>query len=70
MPLREFDCRKCDHTIERIESLNPPPPPMCEQCGEPMTQVIAAPAIAFRGRGWAVDGYVKKMVQDKIESGE
>lgn len=58
MPLYEFECQKCHHRFERIQSVSAPDP-ACEKCGGKVERVLHAPAVQFRGSGWYVTDYAK-----------
>ena len=55
MPIYEYRCSACDHLAELLLGLNDPPPQFCLSCGAEgtMRKSFAAPAILFKGSGWA-----------------
>ena len=54
MPLYDYDCAACGRRFEVIHGLNDPAPEHCPLCGEgPIRKAFAAPAIHFKGSGWA-----------------
>jgi putative FmdB family regulatory protein len=57
MPIYEYQCAKCGQRIERLQSVNDPPPKSCEACGGAMTRLVSAPAFQFKGSGWYVTDY-------------
>jgi putative FmdB family regulatory protein len=59
MPLYEYQCKKCKHRFEKIQSFSAPHVKKCPKCGGPVEQVISAPAVQFKGSGWYVTDYAK-----------
>jgi putative FmdB family regulatory protein len=60
MPLYEYQCRKCGHRFERIESASASAKKKCPQCRGKAERLLAAPAIQFKGSGWYVTDYAAK----------
>jgi putative FmdB family regulatory protein len=60
MPLYEYECKKCHHRFERIQSFSARHLKKCPDCGAPVEQLISAPAVQFKGSGWYVNDYAKK----------
>ena len=58
MPLYEFQCEKCHHRFEKIQSVSAPDP-KCEKCGGKVERLLHAPAVQFKGSGWYVTDYAK-----------
>jgi putative FmdB family regulatory protein len=54
MPLYDYDCAECGRRIEVIHGVHAPGPTHCPNCGGgPLKKAIAAPAVHFKGSGWA-----------------
>jgi putative FmdB family regulatory protein len=53
MPVYEYACRSCGRRVEVIHGINDPAPTTCEACGGVLAKVLSAPAIVFKGSGWA-----------------
>jgi len=54
MPLYDYDCLACGRRIEVIHGVHAPGPAHCPNCGQgPMRKAITAPAVHFKGSGWA-----------------
>ena len=54
MPLYDYDCAACGRRFEVIHGVNDPAPVQCPLCGSgPVRKAFAAPAIHFKGSGWA-----------------
>ena len=53
MPIYDYRCTLCSHEIEVIHGIDAPGPTECDVCGGPMRKALSAPAIHFKGSGWA-----------------
>jgi putative FmdB family regulatory protein len=60
MPLYEYECKKCHHRVEKIQSFSARHMKKCPDCGGALEQLISAPAVQFKGSGWYVTDYAKK----------
>jgi putative FmdB family regulatory protein len=60
VPLYEYQCLKCGHRVEKIESVSGPHLKKCPKCGGKVEALISAPAIQFKGSGWYVTDYAGK----------
>ena len=59
MPLYEYQCKKCGHRFEKIQTFSAPEIKECPVCGSEVEKLISAPAIQFKGSGWYVSDYGK-----------
>lgn len=55
MPIYDYLCSACDHRADILHGINDPGPNFCPSCGGEgtMRKQFAAPAIHFKGSGWA-----------------
>lgn len=55
MPIYEYVCTACDHRADILHGINDPGPNFCPSCGREgtMRKQFAAPAIHYKGSGWA-----------------
>ncbi len=60
MPLYEYECVKCGHRFEKIESASASTTKKCPKCSAKAERLLAAPAIQFKGSGWYVTDYAGK----------
>ena len=66
MPIYDYVCESCGHVMEVVHGISAAGPTECPECGGVLAKAFAAPAIHFRGSGWAkkdrksVSGPVKK----------
>lgn len=61
MPIYEYACESCRSRFEVQQKVSDPPISTCVKCGAPVTKVISAPAIMFKGSGWYVTDYSEKL---------
>ena len=60
MPLYEYQCKKCKHRFEKIQSFSDAPIKKCPECGAAVEKLFSAPAVHFKGSGFYVTDYAKK----------
>jgi len=53
MPLYDYQCQNCGHSVEVMHGVNEPGPQRCDRCGGAMRKLLSTPAIVFKGSGWA-----------------
>ena len=54
MPLYDYDCAACGRRFETIHGVYGDPPAVCPLCGSgPVRKAIGAPAVHYKGSGWA-----------------
>jgi putative FmdB family regulatory protein len=54
MPLYDYDCSACGRRFEVVHGVHVEGPTVCPICGKgPIRKAIAAPAVHFKGTGWA-----------------
>ena len=54
MPRYDYDCAACGRRVEVVHGVYEPGPTQCPNCGGgPLKKAIAAPAVHFKGSGWA-----------------
>jgi len=68
LPLYEYECVKCGHRFEKIESSSASTTKKCPKCGAKSERLLAAPAIQFKGSGWYVTDYAGKSSGSASES--
>jgi len=60
VPLYEYECKKCHHRFEKIQSFSDPEEKVCPKCGGEVERLISPPAVQFKGTGWYVTDYARK----------
>lgn len=53
MPIYDYRCTSCGHSVEVVHSISGTGPATCEVCGGAMKKAVSTPAIHFKGSGWA-----------------
>jgi len=53
MPIYEYACKKCDHTLDALQKMSDDPLVDCPECGEPaLRKLLSAPRFRLKGAGW------------------
>ena len=60
MPIYEYGC-EAGHRFEVTQKMTDPPVSTCQVCALPVSKLISASAISFKGSGWYVTDYSNKM---------
>jgi putative FmdB family regulatory protein len=60
MPIHEYQCRKCETVVERIEGVRDRPMKKCPSCGGKVDQMISSSAFVLKGNGWYASDYGTK----------
>ena len=60
MPVYEYGC-EAGHRFEVKQSFSDAPIMTCQVCSLPVTKLISASGISFKGSGWYVTDYSNKM---------
>jgi putative FmdB family regulatory protein len=53
VPTYDYVCSACGHRLEVMHGVHGHGPAACPRCGGPMRKAFAAPAVHFKGTGWA-----------------
>ncbi len=54
MPIYDYECANCRRRFEVVHGVHVPGPTSCPLCGGgPVRKAISAPAVHFKGSGWA-----------------
>lgn len=54
MPIYDYECANCRRRFESMHGVHAPGPVACPLCGGgPVRKAISAPAVHFKGSGWA-----------------
>jgi putative FmdB family regulatory protein len=70
VPIYEYACRKCNHTLDALQKLNDAPLVECPECGEPeLRRLISAPRFRLKGQGWYETDF-KKDKQRNLQSSD
>lgn len=53
MPIYEYACDACDHTLDALQKISEEPLKFCPECGaESLRKLISAPNFRLKGSGW------------------
>ena len=53
MPIYEYECQKCGHTLEALQKLSDKPLRECPECGKhQLKRLVSAPMFRLAGSGW------------------
>ena len=53
MPIYEYQCKACGHTLDALQSMSEDPLTYCPDCGEPeLRKLMSAPRFRLKGDGW------------------
>lgn len=69
MPIYEYACRKCNHTLDALQKLSDPPLVECPECGEQeLRRLISAPRFRLKGAGWYETDFKKDKQRNLLSS--
>ena len=58
MPIYEYKCAECGHTLEVLQKLTAPPPIDCPSCGKAaLAKQVTAAGFQLKGSGWYVTDF-------------
>ena len=60
MPVYEYGC-EAGHRFEVAQKFSDSPITTCRACAQPVSKLISAPAIMFKGSGWYITDYSDKL---------
>jgi putative FmdB family regulatory protein len=61
MPIYEYACKNCAHTLEALQKMNEDPLVYCPLCDEAeLKRLISAPQFRLKGKGWYETDFKKK----------
>ena len=53
MPIYEYECSECGHTLEKLQKISDAPLTDCPSCGKPALQkLVSAAGFRLKGGGW------------------
>ena len=70
MPIYEYACKSCDHTLDALQKMSDDPLLDCPECGKPaLKRLISAPRFRLKGEGWYETDF-KKDNQRNLAKGD
>ena len=67
MPVYEYGCG-AGHRFEVTQKFSDAPLTTCQACAQPVSKLISAPAIMFKGSGWYITDYSDKLKPTAAEA--
>jgi putative FmdB family regulatory protein len=67
MPVYEYGCA-AGHRFEVTQKLSDLPITTCQACAQPVSKLLSAPAIMFKGSGWYITDYSDKLKPTAAEA--
>jgi len=53
MPIYEYACKKCEHSLDALQKIADAPLVDCPACGETsLKRLLSAPRFRLKGKGW------------------
>lgn len=69
MPIYEYACKNCEHTLDALQKMNEDPLVYCPSCGEPrLKRLISAPRFRLKGKGWYETDFKKDNQRNLLSS--
>lgn len=61
MPIYEYACKECGHTLDALQKVADAPLTECPECGKPaLRRLISAPRFRLKGEGWYETDFKKE----------
>jgi putative FmdB family regulatory protein len=73
MPIYEYQCQKCGHTLEALQKFSDKPLRECPECGRhQLKRLVSAPLFRLAGSGWYETDFKseKERKRNLLEKGE
>jgi len=69
VPIYEYACKKCDHTLDALQKMSDDSLVECPECGEPaLKRLISAPRFRLKGKGWYETDFKKDNQRNVLKS--
>lgn len=69
MPIYEYACKKCNHTLDALQKMSDAPLVDCPECGEPeLRRLVSAPRFRLKGQGWYETDFKKDKQRNILSS--
>lgn len=70
MPIYEYACKNCGHTLDELQKISDEPLVDCPECGQAqLKRLLSAPRFRLKGAGWYETDF-KKDNQRNLVKGE
>ena len=69
MPIYEYACKSCDHSLDALQKISDAPLVDCPACGEPaLRKLLSAPRFRLKGEGWYETDFKKDNQKNILKS--
>lgn len=69
MPIYEYACTNCDHSLDALQKMSDDPLRECPECGEPsLKRLLSAPRFRLKGEGWYETDFKKENQRNVLKS--
>ncbi len=69
MPIYEYACKECGHTLDALQKVADAPLTDCPECGKAaLRRLISAPRFRLKGDGWYETDFKKKNRRNLVTS--
>ncbi len=69
MPIYEYACKICEHTLDALQKMDEDPLVYCPSCGKPgLKKLISAPRFRLKGEGWYETDFKKDNQRNLLKS--
>ena len=69
MPIYEYACTNCDHTLDALQKMSDASLVDCPACGEPaLRRLLSAPRFRLKGKGWYETDFKKDNQRNVLKS--
>ena len=69
MPIYEYVCKNCDHTLDALQKISDDPLVDCPECGKPgLKRLLSAPRFRLKGAGWYETDFKKDNQRNVLKS--
>ena len=69
MPIYEYACGNCDHTLDALQKMSDEPLVDCPECGQSsLKRLLSAPRFRLKGEGWYETDFKKDNQRNVHES--
>ncbi|MEO1203899.1 MAG: FmdB family zinc ribbon protein [Pseudomonadota bacterium] len=71
MPIYEYECGACGHTLDALQKISDSPFRKCPDCGRmKLKRLISAPKFRLKGEGWYETDFKKENQRNLADGGE
>ncbi len=70
MPIYEYECQQCGHTLDALEKISDSPQRKCPECGRlKLKRLVSAPKFRLKGEGWYETDFKSDNKRNLADSG-